>query len=191
MTQVIVDVEFQHLYDLCYRVRHAKLANTVYRIDFYEWVKAGVAYNIRGTKDPKRKISYFAHLYELISAMRCEITDEELRTAVCLYYEDFFQLYQEHLTAQLKIAQKRVNRTSLEPSDLVLLPTFDSVPVVRSRLETVSLEFQQYECKHLVELQQKMATIYASEASSVFKCMAVYYDYGVRREGGGVILEVR
>lgn len=191
MTASVVDVSYQFVYDLYYRVRHACLESETYRLEFLEWVKAGVAYNTCGVKDPTRKISYFGNLYRQLKLGVQTVPHADLQEAVVKYYEDLFQLYQDHLEAQLKKAGRQKNLDFLEPANLVLLPSFTSVPEISNMLEVVSVQLDTYECKDIVAFRQKMSTIYASEGTPLFRCMSMLFDYGVCRSGDGVILEVR
>lgn len=185
----IIDVTYPYVYDLYYRVRHARLENTVYRIDFWDWVKAGVAFNIRG-QDPSRKIAYFVELHEQIQSGDFMRYRYALQLAAQRFYEDLFLLYQDHLVAQLKIAQRQ-DQITLDPDELILLPSFDSTPGISDVLDVVHVEAMRYKSLHLDELQHKMATIYATEGSAVFQFMALYFDYGIKTTDPGVILEVQ
>lgn len=191
MTGVVRDVDYQYVYDLYYRVKHACLESEIYRLDFLEWVKAGIAYNTRGIKDPTRKIAYFGQLYRKIQGGVSNMSKSDLREAVIKYYDDLFQLYQDHLEAQLREAGRQRVADILEPRLLVLLPSFANTPDICDMLDTVEVSLVNYECQHIEELRQKMATIYAIEDSLLFRSMGLLFDYGVYNGGDGVILEVR
>lgn len=191
MTSTVVDVTYQFVYDLYYRVRHACLESEIYRLEFLEWVKAGLAYNTRGVKDPTRKIAYFGELYHQLRQGVTLMSKADLQEAVIKYYDDLFQLYQDHLEAQLKKAGHQKNLDFLEPASLVLLPSFTTVPEIKTVLDVVDIQLDCYECKDIEAFRQKMATIYATEGTSLFRCMGLLFDYGVYQGGDGVILEVR
>lgn len=191
MTGSAIDVYYPFVYDLHYRVKHACLGNEIFRIDFVDWIKAGVAYNTRGLQNPKRKVAYFAELYRII-LNRSDISSQSaaLQTAVTRFYEDLFQLYQDHLVAQLKHSGKRAKSGNTEPDNLILLPSFEQIPELMSVLEQEQITLLEYDCKNLVEFKQAMATIYAVQGTPIFRCMSLMYDYGICKCGNGVILEV-
>lgn len=191
MTRDIVEVSYQYVYDLYYRTRHARLVSDVYRLDFLDWIKAGIAYNTLGVKEPSRKVSYFVKLYKMLNEGVDKNHTSELRLAVTHYYEDFFQLYQDHLIAQLQIAHKRGKNTSTEPASLVLLPCFDKVSTLLEIFPMEEVILSEYESKNLEALRQAMSTMYAVEGSLLFRSMALFYDYGVAGEGNGTLLGVK
>ena len=191
MTQTVVEVGYQYVYDLYYRVRQARLESEIYRLDFWDWVKAGIAYNTRGISEPSRKIANFVRYYNIIQNDLLSDNIVEMRTAISHYYEDFFQLYQDHLVAQLKIAHKRGSNASTEPSNLILLPSFEQTSQLQSIFPMEEIVLETYECQHLEELRRHMSTVYAVEGSPLFRCMALYFDYGVQGNLGGTLLGVR
>lgn len=187
----IVEVEFQYVSDLYFRVRHARLESEVYRLEFIDWVKAGIAYNVRGITEPSRRVAYFAELYGTLGTQNLAKRVEDIRTAVKKYYEDLFQIYQDHLLAQLQIAHKLSKNSGTEPDNLILVPSFKKTPEVTNILPHEEVALLHYSCKNLDELKRRMSTLYAVEGSPLFCCMALMFDYGVKGVGDGVILEVK
>lgn len=191
MTQLIVEVGYQYVYDLYYRVRHARLESEIYRMEFLDWIKAGIAYNTLGVNEPSRKVSYFVKLYKILETGVQNASSRELRTAVMRFYEDLFQLYQDHLLAQLQIAHKRGKSTSTEPSNLILLPSFAKTPELYDVLPSEDVVLKEYEGHNIEELRRRMSTVYAVQGSPLFRCMSLLFDYGVRGEGDGTLLGVK
>lgn len=191
MSGIIVDVSYPYVYDLYYRVRHACLEYETYRLDFLDWVKAGIAYNVRGVEDPNRKVSYFGQLYSVIQQGDIERDLNIYKTAVVRFYEDIFQLYQDHLVSQLKAARTRNESGATEPSNLILLPSFKSMPKLYDFLPIIEIVYKEYVCQDRLDFQRHMSTIYAAESSDLFKMMSLVFDYGYRGKDGGVILEVK
>lgn len=182
-----VVVGYKYVQDLYYRVRHARLMNEVYTLDFLDWIKAGVAFNVNGVKEPSRKVSNFVALYHAVQSECCAEFSRELCDGLHYYYEDLFRIYQDHLVAQLRISQQRASRQSPEVSNLVLLPSFESTPAMSGLFETIDIELASYSSKYPDDFLESLATIYAREGSVVYQLMSVYYDMGVRREGNKLI----
>ena len=171
----IVEVEYPYVYDLYYRVRNAKLENAKYRLEFIDWVKAGVAFNVRGVEEPSRKIAYFGGLYRLL----CNDPKRNIgavRTAILKFYTDIFLLYQDHLTAQLDLARQGGSRVSLTPKDIVILPSFLKTPVLKEMLKTVVVSLDSYKCRNIDDFKKHTATIYVDEDSTLFSAMSLLYD---------------
>lgn len=191
MTGTINRVAFPYIYDLYYRVRHAHLECEVYSLDFLDWVKAGVAFNVRGIEDPQRSVAYFGELYRTIKARAFENNVMLFRKALTVFYEDLFLLYNDHLSAQLKRAHNNGGAGVTSPQSLVLLPSFEQIPELFEILPAVDVILDEYCCENPELLQKNMASIYVQEGSALFRGMALYFDYGVCRRGDGVILGVK
>ena len=191
MIGTINHVAFPYIYDLYYRVRHGDLECEVYSVDFVDWVKAGVAYNVRGIEDPQRSVAYFGELYRDIKSRAYERDSRKFRKAVTVFYEDLFLLYNDHLSAQLKRAHNNGGRGVTSPQNLVLLPSFEQIPELMEFLPLVEVILDEYCCVNPDALQKSMASIYVQEHSQLFRGMALYFDYGVCRLGDGVILGVK
>ena len=188
----IVKVGYPYVYDLYYRVQHAGLVNEVYQLDFYDWIRAGIAYNIKGSKDPKRRISYFVSLYTILQSGHISENSQEISTGVIRFYEDIYQLYQDHLRAQLALAAKGFAKTGrITFKDFKLIPTFTSLNSLSEYLTCRDIEVEEYKCENLRSFRKDLATEYVSESSTLFKYMSVFYDYGVCGKDGGVLLEVK
>lgn len=191
MNNAIVEVDYQYVNDLYFRVRHACLESEIYRLDFWDWVRAGVAFNVRGTTEPSRKVAYFVELYKMLEAVSLEGERSELQAAVMRYYEDLFQLYQDHLVAQLQIAYRSKKNESVEPNNLILLPSFDKTPFLREVLPSEDVSLADYDCQNIDKFRKSMATVYATEGSLLFRCMSMLFDYGVQGVGDGILLGVK
>lgn len=176
MTRAVVSVGYRYVYDLYYRTRRARLEHEAYSLEFLDWCKAGVAYNVLGKEEPGRKVAYFSNLYSHLSLDDYTASVDVLRQGVAAFYEDLFKLYQDHLTAQLKASKRRGSEYSLEPQNLILLPSFSKTPGVYDILPHKEIIVENYQCVNLDALRDKVATIYASEDSTLFKCMALYFD---------------
>lgn len=186
----VVKVSYPYVYDLYYRTRNGLLENEIYAIDFLDWVKAGVAYNILGVKNPGRKIAYFADLYTLILDNKFSEKRFTFQTAVMNFYEDLFQLYQDHLVAQMKLMAGKGRPNTTAPGNLILLPSFEKILALATILPVIPVELEKYECKNTDAFRQRMATIYAEEGTTLYRGMALMFDYGVCREGSGPLLGV-
>lgn len=176
MSAPVVSVGYQYVYDLYYRTRHAILKNEVYQLDFLDWVRAGIAFNVLGRSEPGRKVSYFCSIYDALEQGITARNVGVIRRGVSAYYEDMFKLYQNHLTAQLKNSRDKKSGGSLEPKNLVLLPSFAGAPGIKEVLPEQEVFIQDYRCKHLAKLRDVIATVYASEDSLLFRCISLYYD---------------
>ena len=181
MTHTIVDVPFPFVYDLYYRTRNALLESEVYRIDFMDWVSAGVAFNTLGSKDPRRKVAYFGKLYDLIEGRALEANVEVFRVAVMRFYEDLYKLYNDHLLAQLKFAKRQRDVETAEPASLILIPCFVQVPDLYEILPSQDIEIVTYECKYPGELREDMSTIYAVEGTTLYRGMGLVFQKGYAR----------
>lgn len=191
MNGTVVDVGFQYVYDLYYRVRNAMLQHSVYRLDFLDWVRAGVAYNTLGAKNAQRRISYFAKLYYGITSGRGTLSESELRRAITMYYEDLFQLYQDHLVAQLHQRGRASSGSSMEPEDLILLPSFHLMSDVFAGIPVEEVMLDNYVPQNIELMREQLATIYVSEEGTLYRGIGLVFDYGVMHQGDGIILEVK
>lgn len=188
MRDIIIQVGYQYVYDLYFRVRNAALQNKIYSLDFADWIKAGLAFNALGTSVPNRHPAYFGYLYTHILANEISLGLDDLKQAVIDFYTDIFNLYQDHLLAQL-----RAERSSkgVVPADFLVIPTFNQVEKVKVLLTSVDIVLSEYECKHPDDLSQAASTIFYTESDILHAGMSLMYDYGVKGEGNGIILEVK
>lgn len=191
MTQSIVDVTFPFIYDFYYRTRNACLECEAYRIDFYDWVSAGIAFNTLGAKDPRRRVAYFGKIFDILDSAQISENVTALRTAIVRFYEDLYHLYDDHLVAQLKSAKSREKSETVEPKSLIILPSFSQVPQLLDFIPSRDVVLDTYECKHLEALREDMSTIYAVEGTPLFRGMSLMYDYGMKSEEDGIILGVK
>lgn len=190
MSDAVVNVEYPYVYDLFYRVRNACLESEAYQIEFLDWVKAGIAYNTRSKQDPKRKISYFGELYRILQTKAENDAKQVIRDAVMNYYEDLFQLYQDHLRAQLKRVKERDKGSVVMADNLLLIPSFEKSMSFSVFMPVQHITISEYECENLKDLHDTLSTIYVAERSPLLRCMGMLFDYGVRRKENGVLLEV-
>lgn len=169
MSSGVVDVGFPYLYDLYYRVRNGRLVNTFYRVDFLDWVKAGVAFNTRGLDTPKRSIAYFGEVYDALKNLDAENVPL-LERALISFYDDLFLLYQDYLSTQQDNAK-------LRGQDFVLFPSFKQIPELTEYFEVLTVGLASYEGKNLFAVKQRIPTIYVDENSLMFKGMLLLHDY--------------
>lgn len=184
-------VGYQYVYDLYYRVRQACLTYDVYQLDFLDWIKAGLAFNALGVRDISRRPSYFGRLYKAVISDIYSISESDWREAVLKYYEDIFQLYQDHLLAQLQIASRRKGGDFTSPKELLIVPSFEKLPEIMTILQREVVVIDEYVCKNTDELLQVASTVYLTEDSLLFKGMSLMFDYGVKRYKDGIALEVK
>lgn len=189
MTQV-VEVGFRFVYDFYYRTRHAALEQSFYRIDFLDWVKAGVAYNALSAENVNRRVSYFGDLYYRLSGTRGKLDGKVLEDAVSNFYDDIFQLYQDHLSAQLKSKVRGKQSGDLSPQDLVIIPSFDKVDIVQNYLERKTVKLDSYMANNENAMQKELTTAYISKDSMMYHAISLMYDYGHCPVDTAVILEV-
>ena len=193
----VVRVSFKQVYDLVFRARSSKLNSVAYVLDFYDWVKAGVAFNTRGYELSTRKISYFANLYDVIQGARregaqvLENNRQLFEEALLYYYEDIYEIYQDHLKSKHSEARQRQSRSVPDYGELLILPCFDSVPELRSVFDVEEYPWNGYECVLKDAFIDNVNSAYLSEDSSLFKCMSMMYDYGRGCVKRGVLLEVK
>lgn len=188
MIQNVYRVEFPYIYDLFYRVRNASLEDGVYMIEFKDWVDAGIAYNVYEGKNPARKISYFAELRKLIVAEQYDTAKAKFGLAIVRFYEDLFQMYQDHLLSQLKAAASDGRSTT--PQELVIIPSFTETVGLQELFDTLKISLESYIPQHIVELRSHLSSIYAEDDSLLFRGAGLYFDYGIKHQGDGILLEV-
>ena len=197
-------VGFKQVYDLVFRARNARLKSVAYVLDFYDWMKAGLAFNTRGFELNTRKISYFAGLYEIAQRAREEgssiIADNKslFEIALAYYYADIFEVYQDHVRSKHSEAAIRnrdssgaSSRVRPEFGNLLVLPAFDGVPELREVFDTVEVGWNTYECKDSSKFINAVASTYVKKGTGLFSCMSLMYDYGYGIENPGVLLEVK
>lgn len=189
MIDNICKVEFPYVYDMFYRAKHSGLEQGIYSLEFLDWVMAGMAYNAYEATNPARKIAYFAELYSLVKSRQYFNAKDKMCLAVIRFYEDLFKMYQLYLRSQLNPDMAK-RGTRLSPPDLIILPSFESTADLFDLLGVDTVSIGTYSSKYLEEFKNVLSTIYAEEDSVLFRCASMYYDYGVKRQGNGVILEV-
>lgn len=193
----IVRVNFKQVYDLVFRARNAKLNSVAYVLDFRDWIKAGVAFNTRGFQLSTRKISYFAQLYELLQKGQREGTEvllqqkSVLSEALTYYYEDIYEIYQDHVRSKHAEAIQHRSRDVPNFGDLLVLPCFDGFPQVEEVFEKRIIPWDSYECKLKDDFAVDIASTYLKPDSPLARCMSLMFDYGRGRVEEGVILEVK
>lgn len=191
MTGGVVRVSYDCVYDLYFRVRNVKTEHTAYEIDFIDWVKAGVAFNVRGIEVSTRKISYFGDLYQkLVSVSDYSQLTEELKVAVTRYYEDLFLLYQDHLMGVRNAAGKKGRATVYLRENFVLLPSFKGVPKMQELFPRKEVDLRTYVPQNNDAMRVDMVHLYVQENSELYKCMAMYYDHSIKSDGNVVLLGV-
>lgn len=190
MKSDIIKIGFQCVVDFYWRVGHATLEHELYSWDFLDWIKAGISSNMRGLEDPSRKIDFFASLYYAMIGNEVSENEVLFKRAVPFFYEDIFLLYQSHLHAQLTIAYRKGKIKTLQPSNLIIYPTFEKASELYGVLPSIQLSLEGYQAKHVDELEQKLESAYVSRDSMLFKSMSMMYDYGPCSENNGVLLGV-
>lgn len=191
MKSGVVRVSYGHVYDLYFRVRNVRLEHVAYRVEFIDWVKAGVAFNARGIETSTRKISYFGDLYnKLMSVDDYAGLTDELRIAVTRYYEDLFLLYQNHLAGVLNSAGKKGRAAKHLCQNFVLLPSFLDTPQISAVFPAKEVDLNNYLPLHEEALRADMVQLFVDPASELYKCMAMYYDHSIKSDGNVVLLGV-
>lgn len=199
---VVERVGFKQVYDLVFRAKNARLSSVAYVLDFYDWLKAGIAFNTRGFEVSTRKISYFVKLYEVLTESRAngvEVLQKEqvmFATALSYYYADIFEIYQDHVKSKHSEAAQR-NRNSRSNSrirpefgNLLVLPAFDCVPELREVFPVHTFEWDKYQCKDPAKFSSVVASTYVKPGTGLFSCMSMMFDYGIGHVEDGVLLEV-
>lgn len=191
MRSGVVRVSYGHVYDLYFRVRNVQLKHVAYRVEFIDWVKAGVAFNARGIETSTRKISYFGDLYtKIMSVDDYNELKDELKVAVYRYYEDLFLLYQDHLAGVLKSAGKKGRAAKHLCQNFVLLPSFDETPKFQGVFPVEQVNLNQYQPRNEDAMRSDMVQLFVEPSSELYKCMAMYYDHSIKSDGNIVLLEV-
>lgn len=191
MSSGVIRVSYGHVYDLYFRVRNVQLKHVAYRVEFIDWVKAGVAFNARGIENSTRKISYFGDLYtKLMSVGDYAGIVDELRIAITRYYEDLFLLYQNHLAGVLNSAGKKGRAAKHLCQNFVLLPSFRETPQIEELFPTTVIDLNNYQPRNEDAFRAHMVQLYVPPESELYKCMAMYYDHGIDTDGNVVLLGV-
>lgn len=202
MTRDVEYVGFKQVYDLVFRAKNARLGSIAYVLDFYDWMKAGIAFNTRGYELSTRKISYFANLYNVLERARTEgveVIQEErqlFETALTFYYADIFEVYQDHVRSKHSeaVLRNRESRSRVkarpEFGNLLVLPAFDCVPELKEVFATKSIVWDKYECLDPVKFANVVASAYVQPGTGLYSCMSLMYDYGVSGIERGTLLEV-
>lgn len=192
----VVHVGFKQVYDLVFRARNSQLNSTAFVLDFKDWVKAGVAFNTRGFEISTRKISYFAKLYLLLKQAEEEGSEvlkpyvNMLSEALVFYYEDIFEIYQDHLKSKHAEARNSQSKSIPDLGELLILPCFDNSNILTGVFETKSYRWDEYECQNPDNFLLTVKSAYLKSKSSMFKCMSMMYDYGRIGINKGTLLEV-
>lgn len=184
----VIRVNFKQAYDLVFRARNVRLSAAVYVLDFIDWIKAGVAFNTRGFENPSRKISYFAELYQVV--IEQQDRKEFLSDALTKYYEDIFEIYQDHLRAKQAAARQDIVKAVPVFEDLFVLPCFDSVPFLYDLFERKPVNGAEYKCIKATAFASAIASANVKSDSPLYKCMSLLYDYGTGCVERGKLLEV-
>ncbi len=183
-------VPFQYFNDLYFRVKNGKLEHDVYMINYMEWVKAGVAFNTQGVKNATRNISYFAELYNKLCVEYDESFIYDFQLSLVKFYQDLYELYQQHFAAQTRLISKRSSEDLILIKNLFLLPNFEGASSITEHLHKKVIVLADYESTYLKDFQRELSTVYISEDSLLFKMASIMFDYGVKNLEPGVILEV-
>lgn len=202
-------VAFQQVYDLVFRARNARLSSVAYVLDFYDWLRAGIAYNTRGFENPTRKIAYFAKIYGILMDAREQGATLEphknlFSQALSYYYADILDIYQDHVKAKHALAALRNSKAKAkskvvpEFGNLLVLPSFDLVPELRGDegvpplFPTRKFPWNGYQCKNVNRFRSIVTSAYVNSETNpgLFSCMSLLYDYGVCHVERGVLLEV-
>lgn len=192
MTSGVVKVSYPTLQDLYFRTRNLKLEHETYRVSFLTWVKGGIAFNVRGAEVSTRKISYFGDLYRKLREVEDYSTiADELGLAITRYYEDFFLLYQDHLTAVLNTDGRKGKAVKSLYANLVYLPSFEDVPKMATVFPTKQIVLDEYVPANPESLHRDMVMMYVEDSWHLYKCMAMYYDHSLKSDGNVVLLEVK
>lgn len=193
----VVRVSFKQVYDLVFRARSSKLNSVAYVLDFYDWIKAGIAFNTRGFQLGTRKISYFVKLYDVLQLCKTDGPEvlegkrKMFEEALSFYYDDIYEIYQDHLRSKHEEAAQRQSRSVPDFGELLILPCFDGTPVMREVFERRVYLWNEYTCKRRNDFIEDVSTVYLNSDSSLFKCMSMMYDYGRGCVERGVLLEVK
>lgn len=191
MTSGVVRVSYPTLQDLYFRTKNLRLANENYMVSFMTWVKGGIAFNVRGAENRSRSISYFGDLYEkLLGTSDYTTIKSELGVAITRYYEDFFLLYQDHLTGVLNSDGKKGRAVKALHANLLLIPSFEDCPKMGDVFSSEVVDIDSYEPAHPDELRRDLVTNYAPHTGRLYKAAAMYYDHSLKQEGDVVLLEV-
>ena len=202
-------IMYKQVYDLVFRARNAKLNSAAYTLEFGEWVRAGIAYNTRGYDLPTRKIAFFASIYEVM--IQCQNCTEEEATAVVVsnsrllseaihyYYEDILDVYQDHLrsvhyTHLVKKAQfQRERRSRVVPDfgNLIVLPSFDDFPALKSVFPTEVVDADTYECRDPSGFLNIIASTLVKKDSCLYRCASLVYDFSITDVKNIMLAEVK
>lgn len=191
MTSGVVRVSYPTLQDVYFRTRNVRLEHENYMVSFMTWVKGGIAFNVRGTEVSTRKISYFGDLYEkLMTTDDYETIRQDLAVAVTRYYEDFFLLYQDHLTGVLNSAGRKGKAVEALHVNRLFLPSFEDCPKMYDIFPKLEVDIDSYEPKNPQELRRDLVTIHVPRDGRTYKGAALYYDHSLKSDGTVVLLEV-
>lgn len=190
MEKEIIRVSHHFWSDLCFRIRNAKLQHEYYSIDYFDWVKAGIAYNISGTSDINRSIDYFCSLYDILSTDSKEDAVAKIRASVTMFYEDLYSLYLDHISVQFKVNARASRGKQIMADSLILLPKFDAIPELSMILPKADIKLVEYECKHVEDFENNRPAASVVSGSPMYRCMSLMFDYGVKKQDNGTLLEV-
>lgn len=204
-------VSYKQVYDLVFKSRNAKLNSVAYTLDYLDWVKAGIAFNTRGFQVESRKISAFVDLYRSVQALESEIAKggdgdkaviemhkKILGESLPSFYQDIFEIYQDHLASKAEVAgtQRAARGTEAAPDfgQLIILPSFDDVPFFRDLFDCVHTTWDGYESPSASIFDAKVkASIYLNrnQYPGIYSCMLLMYDYSRLSHGTNTLLEVQ
>lgn len=187
---------FKQYYDLVFRARNARLQSVCFQLEFLNWIKAGVAFNTRGSEISTRKIAMFAELYKILARCRSEgaapIEENvfKFKDALVYFYEDIYSIYQDHLASkQMEVKMKEL-KAAPEFNQVLIVPSFKETPWLSDVFRSVSEVLETYECKHEHAFANSIVSPYLKKDTELYKGMAMMFDYGPQRMGRDVLLGV-
>lgn len=189
-------VSYKQVYDLVFRARNARLDPATYSLDYLDWVRAGIGHNTRGSELESRKVSVFVKLLNIIKKVKSDFTNlmteevETLGSSFPMFYEDLYAIYQDFIASVQRMTKLSGKRQAPEFGELLVLPSFDLVPELSNIFTVVTEHVEEYTCRYEDLFLENVNSIYLRADTSLYKSMAMMYDYGVRKCGSGVLLEV-
>lgn len=170
------------------------MVSACFSLDFVDWVKAGCCGYLRGSDDSSRKVAYFQKLYAFLEEERfCLQTESRgyLADSLYKYYEDLFYVYKESVASSILYGQSYgISVKEIKFADLILVPCFDQCDYLAPLFEREPIEGRTYTPENLRAVKNALGTNWIDPDTDWFKCMAILFDYGCRRKGNGVLLEV-
>lgn len=114
----------QYIYGLIYSAQSAKLKNYDYRVDFYDWVLAGVCCNSRGVINENLSLCYFVDI--LMTIRKSIYSDEDISNIekfVKYFYDDIIRTMSEFIWSSNEKGIK-LDKTFMP----IITPHFDEIP---------------------------------------------------------------